>query len=140
MSSRPPRQQDVTPRILGLGVQWVDVDRFEACLERYGDRLRERVFSEGERAFVARKNAKAAAESLAVRFAAKSAARRALGLSALGWQEVEVHREKGQAPTLRFHGRAAERALQLGVTGIALSLTHDPAGAVGQVVLEGAPA
>ena len=134
MRSRPRRQQDVSPRILGLGVQWVDVDRFEACLERYGDRLRERVFSEGERAFVARKNAKA------VRFAAKSAARRALGLSALGWQEVEVHREKGQAPTLRFHGRAAERALQLGVTGIALSLTHDPAGAVGQVVLEGAPA
>jgi holo-[acyl-carrier protein] synthase len=37
---------------------------------------------------------------------------------------------------LRFHGRAAERAVRLGVRNTALSLTHTGALAMASVVLE----
>jgi holo-[acyl-carrier protein] synthase len=54
-------------------------------------------------------------------------------------REIEIVRRRGEAPTLRFHGAAAERARARGVTHAAVTLTHDPAACVGQVVLEGAP-
>ena len=121
--------------IVGLGVELLDVPRFEAAERRFGARLRDRLFTERERAYAARKAR--GYESLAVRFAAKVAARRALGLAAARWHELEVLREKGRAPTLRFHGEAARAAAALGVEHISLTLTHDAACCVGQVVLEG---
>jgi holo-[acyl-carrier protein] synthase len=123
--------------IVGLGVELVDSARFEALLERFGERLLARLFTAGERAYAGRKAR--GGESLAVRFAAKAAARRALGLRHLGWQEAEVVREGGRAPTLRLHGAAAERARELGVRAVSLTLTHDPRWCLGQVVLEGGP-
>jgi len=39
------------------------------------------------------------------------------------WREVEVVRGRG-APTIRLHGRYLRRAADLGVTDIAVSLTH----------------
>ena len=75
-------------------------------------------------------------ESLAVRFAAKVAARRALGLRGAGWRDVEVERKPGRPPRLRFHGPASEAAARLGVTRASLSLTHDELACVGHVVLE----
>ena len=71
-----------------------------------------------------------------MRLAAKIAARRALGMSHAHWQDIEVLRERGQAPRLHFHGDAALAAEALGVTHVALTLTHDAAACVGQVVLE----
>jgi holo-[acyl-carrier protein] synthase len=120
--------------IVGVGIEWLDVARFEATERRFGERLRERLFTRSERDFAA--NKARGHESLAVRLAAKIAARRALGLSAAGWHELEVRRDRGRAPTLHFHGRAARAAEQLGVTHVALTLTHDAAGCIGQVVLE----
>ena len=120
--------------IVGVGIEWLDVPRFEALEARYGDRLRTRVFTEGERAFAARK--KRGHESLAVRLAAKIAGRKALGLSFARWQDLEVRRSPGRAPTLHFHGRAAEAAEALGVSRVSLTLTHDAAACIGQVVLE----
>ncbi len=76
-------------------------------------------------------------ERLAVRFAAKLAARNALGGVALRWREIEVVGERRQPPALRVHGRAAECFAQQGIVASALSLTHDGAGCIGQVVLEG---
>lgn len=121
--------------IVGLGVEIVDVARFDRLLERYGARLTERIFTEGERAYATRK--RRGRESLAVRFAAKVAARRALAGEGLGWREIEVTRNRGEAPTLRFHGAAARAAAARGVAHVALTLTHDPPWCIGQVFLEG---
>lgn len=126
--------------IVGVGIEWLDVPRFEALEARFGERLRERVFTEEERAFADRKAR--GHESLAVRMAAKIAARRALGLPFARWQDVEVRRRQGRAPSLHFRGEAARAAEALGVTHVALTLTHDAAACIGQVVLEseeGAP-
>ncbi len=113
----------------------MDVPRFEAAADRHGERLRRRLFTEGERAYAARRSR--GVESLAVRFAAKLAAARALGLAGAHFREIEVVRKRGEAPALHFHGRAAAAARRLGVEQAALTLTHDPWCCIGQVVLEG---
>jgi holo-[acyl-carrier protein] synthase len=121
--------------IVGLGVELVETPRFRRAAERFGERLRRRLFTAGERAYAERRTR--GLESLAVRFAAKGAARRALAAPGIGWREIEVVRPRGSAPTLRLHGRAARAARARGVTRVSLSLTHDGAACVAQVVLEG---
>lgn len=120
--------------IVGIGVEWLDVPRFEAAERRFGNRLRERLFTPQERAYAAAR--RRGYQSLAVRFAAKLAARRALGLSFAHWHELEVERRPGQAPRMRFHGAAARAAQRLGVTTVSLTLTHDASCCVGHIVLE----
>ena len=120
--------------IVGLGIELVDTARFEAALDRFGDRLRERLFTEGERAYAARRVR--GAESLAVRFAAKLAARRALRSGALPFRDIEVVRERGAAPRLHLTGAAAKAAERAAVSDCVLTLTHDARWCVGHVVLE----
>ncbi|MCG8591194.1 MAG: holo-ACP synthase [Proteobacteria bacterium] len=120
--------------IVGLGVEWVDVPRFDAVRRRFGRRLEERLFTPDERRYAA---SRPRSESLAVRFAAKLAARRALGARGLSWHEIEVVRDPDGPPGLRFHGAAAASAGALGVARSSLSLTHDAACCISQVVLEG---
>lgn len=120
--------------IVGLGVELIDVARFEAALERHGERLSHRLFTRGERAFAGdrRRNA----QGLAVRFAAKLAVRRALGRPGLRFRDLEVMRAGEAAPTLALHGEAARAARALGVTRTSISLTHDATWCASHVVLE----
>ncbi len=120
--------------IVGVGIELVDTERFESLLERYGDRLRDRLFTDCEREYAARKQRDG--ESLAVRLAAKLAARRALRASALHWRDIEVVRNRQGPPTLRLTGGAERAASRVGVSKIALTLTHDAQWCVGQVILE----
>lgn len=125
--------------IVGTGVELVDVPRFLRLMERHGDRISLRIFTPGERAYAARRVPRSAVQSLAVRFAAKVAARRALGAHGIALRDVEVVRAPGAAPTLQFHAGAAAQAKARGVIRTALTLTHDPACCIGHVVLEGEP-
>jgi len=125
--------------IVGIGVELVDVARFGRLLERHGERIACRVFTSGEQAYAARRAPRSAVQSLAVRFAAKIAARRALGSLGVALRDVEVVRARGEPPGLRFHGGAAVQAEARGVKRTALTLTHDPVCCVGHVVLEGEP-
>ena len=122
--------------IVGVGVELVDRERFESLLDRYGDRLRDKLFTDGERNYAARKRRDG--ESLAVRFAAKLAVRRALRASGLRWRDIEVVRNRRGPPALRLTGRAERAASRAGVSKIALTLTHDAQWCVGQVILESA--
>ena len=120
--------------IIGVGIELVDRARFESLLDRYGDRLREKLFTAGEREYAARKRRDG--ESLAVRLAAKLAARRALRASSLRWNDIEVVRSREGPPTLHLSGEAERAARHAGVSKIALSLSHDAQWCIGQVVLE----
>jgi len=123
--------------IVGMGVELVDLPRFEAALERFGERMRGRIFTGGERAYA---EARArGAESLAVRFAAKVAARRALGRAEIPWKDIEIVREREQAPVLRLHGDARAAARALGAERVWLTLSHSGELCVGQVILEAGP-
>ncbi|HVO25572.1 MAG TPA: holo-ACP synthase [Candidatus Margulisiibacteriota bacterium] len=120
--------------IIGVGVDIIDVARIQAALghPRTGERFRARVFTGEEIAYCGRR--RNAAESFAARFAAKEAVMKALG-QAYGWREIEVVRASGP-PTLRLYGRAQERAAQLGVRRIHLSLSHTATLAIAYVVAE----
>jgi holo-[acyl-carrier protein] synthase len=109
--------------VVGVGTDLVEIDRFRLAMARRA-RLGERLFSEDERAYAERH--RDPAPRLAVRFAAKEAVMKALGvgLGAFKLRDVEVTRRKGGAPKLVLRGKAAALAEQRGVTGWHLSLTH----------------
>jgi holo-[acyl-carrier protein] synthase len=124
--------------IVGSGIDVTEIGRIERSVARYGARFLDRVYTAAEQAYCLRK--RKAAESFAARFAAKEAAAKALGTGisyGVSWLEIEVVREPGGRPTLRFHGRAAQIAAGLGVVRAALSLTHSGQIAIASVVLEG---
>ncbi len=124
--------------IVGIGLDVVEVPRFEGVLVRHGERFERRVFAPGEIAACARRADRSRA--LAARFAAKEACLKALGTGwaeGLAFSQVEVENEPSGRPGLRLHGRAGERAAALGVVRIHLSLTHDGEVAAAMVVLEG---
>lgn len=123
--------------IVGSGIDMVEIPRIQQSLDRYGKRFLDRVFTASEQAYCLRK--RNAAESLAARFAAKEAGAKALGTGisrGVNWLEIEVVREPGGRPTIRFHGRAAEFAARLGVASAALSITHTGSLSMASVLLE----
>ena len=126
--------------IVGTGVDLAEITRIEESVSRFGDRFLKRIYTERERAYCMRK--RNFAESLAARFAAKEAGAKSLGTGiarGVTWQEIEVVHLPGGRPTIVFHGRAAERARRMGVTGVHLSISHGRELAIAQVVLEGDP-
>jgi holo-[acyl-carrier protein] synthase len=127
--------------IVGSGIDLVEIARIQQSRERYGARFLNRVFTAAEQAYCLRK--RNAAESLAARFAAKEAGAKALGTGishGVNWLEIEVVREPGGRPSIRFHGRAAQIAEHMGVARTALSLTHTADLAMASVLLEGSGA
>jgi len=125
--------------IVGTGIDLVEIHRIQQSVDRYGARFLNKVYTAAEQAYCLRK--RNAAESLAARFAAKEAGAKALGTGisrGVTWLEIEVVREPGGRPALRFHGRAAEMARRLRAHRAALSITHTRDMAMASVVLEDA--
>jgi holo-[acyl-carrier protein] synthase len=126
--------------IVGSGIDLVEIHRIQHSVDRYGARFLNKVYTAAEQAYCLRK--RNAAESLAARFAAKEAGAKALGTGisrGVTWLEIEVVREPGGRPALRFHGRAAEIARRLNARRAALSITHTGNLAMANVVLEDGP-
>lgn len=124
--------------ILGLGTDMIEIARIEHSITRFGDAFLHRIYTAGEIEYCRQKK-KNAAESFAARFAAKEAGAKALGTGisrGVSWKELEVRRETGERPTLHLSGRAAERAAQMGVRTLSLSLTHSRDVAMAVVVAE----
>lgn len=111
---------------LRVGLDVVDVRRVSESMERFGPRFAQRLFSDDEIAYAASGEGQAA-ERLAVRFAAKEAAIKAFDLAEAGvsWRDIEVQKLPSGACRLALRGRAAAQAERLGVSEIALSLSHD---------------
>jgi holo-[acyl-carrier protein] synthase len=123
--------------IVGTGVDIAEVFRIRESIERFGDRFLRRIFTEAEIRYCEQKVTRF--ESYAARFAAKEAGMKALGTGwsrGVRWRDIEVVREKGQRPTIQFHGEAAAIAAKLGAKNIALSLTHTSEQALAHVILE----
>jgi holo-[acyl-carrier protein] synthase len=124
--------------VTGIGTDIIEVGRIAESIARFGERFLRRIYTPGEIAYC-RARQKSAAQSFAARFAAKEAAAKALGTGisrGVSWQELEVTRTPGQAPQLRLSGRAAERAKELGVARVSLSLTHAKEIALAVVIME----
>ncbi len=105
-----------------LGIDIIKVERIRAAMTRFGARFSKRVLTESERRYVRDRP-----ETFAGRWAAKEAVSKVLGLGVrgIGWKDIEVERLPTGQPAVRLHGRAADRAEQLGMGRIALSITHE---------------
>lgn len=112
-------------RVLGIGIDVVEVDRIASAIDRHGEPFLAKIFTAGERAYCeSRKNP---APHYAARFAAKEAVAKALGCGIggrVGLADLEVTHEEHGAPKLRLLGKAAEFARESGVAEIQISLTH----------------
>ncbi len=120
-------------QIAGLGVDIVEIDRMREALRRH-PRIRERLFSEEERAYCDARNKPEI--HYAMRFAAKEAVLKALGtgFSGMTFRDVEVVRDERGRPVPRLSGRAAEVAEAAGVVEMHLSLSFTHANAVASAV------
>ena len=121
--------------IVGIGVDAVDVARMRTVLERTPT-FRVRTFTEQEREYA--EKMRDPTERYAVRFAAKEAVMKAmgLGLGAFGFYDCEtVAAESGQ-PSLVLRGPALEHAHVRGITHWHLTLTHTAMTAIAMVVAE----
>lgn len=123
--------------IVGTGIDIAEVPRIAESIERFGERFLSRVFTEEERRYCDSKANRV--ERYAARFAAKEASMKALGTGwnrGVRWRDIEVFRQPGSRPTIRFYGVAAEFAAKLGTKNIALSISHTPEQAIASVILE----
>jgi holo-[acyl-carrier protein] synthase len=117
--------------ILKTGIDLIEIPRIQAALDRHGERFLRRVFTEMEIT-----ECHGRADALAVRFAAKEAATKALGtgIGPVSWREVEtLHKWSGE-PYLVLHGAAERAAKTLGLTTWAVSLSHSRDNAIAVVM------
>ncbi|MBL3698657.1 holo-ACP synthase [Leucobacter luti] len=114
--------------IIGIGVDTVDIARFERQLERV-PALRERLFTPAEREL--------RVASLAARFAAKEALIKALGGSdGVSWQDLDVVRGVDRAPSFAPTPGLAAALAARGAHETHLSMTHDAGVATAFVIVE----
>jgi holo-[acyl-carrier protein] synthase len=130
--------------MLYTGIDLIEIERIERAVAQWGERFLRRVFTLGELAAYHDN-----IPSLAARWAAKEAAAKLLGVGLRGlgaagrteagvaWTEIEVLSGARGRPLLRLHGRAAERARELGLVELALSLSHTREHAIASVVAVG---
>ena len=123
--------------IVGTGIDIAEVPRIAESIERFGDRFLKRIYTEGEIRYCDSKANRV--ERYAARFAAKEASMKALGTGwsrGVRWRDIEVYRQPGSRPTIRFHGKAAEFAARLNAKNVSLSLSHTEEQAIASVILE----
>ncbi|WP_292833388.1 holo-ACP synthase [Microbacterium sp.] len=114
--------------IVGIGVDLVDVPRFERSIERT-PRLLERLFSPAERGLKP--------HSLAARYAAKEALIKALGGSdGVHWADIEIASEPSGRPAFSLSGSTAAVVAARGISTLHLSLSHDAGLATAYVIAE----
>ncbi len=130
--------------ILGIGTDLANIERIAGTLERFGDRFRNRVFRDEERARAERRAGEAA--TYAKRWAAKEACSKALGTGlamGISWRDMWVTNLRGGQPVMHVSGWAAERLAAMTPAGheavIHVSLTDDHPWAQAFVVIEARP-
>ena len=129
--------------ILGTGSDIVDSRRISALVERHGRRFLDRVFCPAEQALAMARGQGGGPCALALRFAAKEAAAKALGTGfrdGVSWRDICVEKGDLGAPRLRLSGGAARRLAAMLEPGtrarLHLSLSDEPPLAMAFVIIE----
>jgi holo-[acyl-carrier protein] synthase len=130
--------------ILGIGTDLANIERIAGTLERFGDRFRNRVFTEGEQAKAERR--KDTVGTYAKRWAAKEACSKALGTGlrmGISWKDMSVRNLRTGQPVMELTGWAAKRLAEMTPAGhqavVHVSLTDDHPWAQAFVVIEALP-
>lgn len=114
-----------------VGVDIIEIGRIERVMARWGERFLKRVYTEAER-----DDCQNRAPALAVRFAAKEAVMKALGtgINGIGWREIEVLSNHDGKPLVYLHSGAQQKATELGLGELAISLSHAREYAIASVI------
>jgi holo-[acyl-carrier protein] synthase len=114
------------------GIDIIEVDRIRLAVERWGERFLDRVWTVHEQ-----RVCRGRFPELAARFAGKEAASKALGTGIVGlvWREIEILPDGRGKPLLFLHGGARERADRLGLSMMAISLSHSRTLACAMVIV-----
>jgi holo-[acyl-carrier protein] synthase len=116
---------------IAVGVDIIEIDRIEEAALSWQGSFLKRIYTEAELESSGNKPS-----SLAARFAAKEAVMKALGTGAkgLGWKDIEVLSNSDGAPFVRLHGRAYDKAKEIGMSQFAISMSHSRRYAIAMVV------
>ncbi|HGG63865.1 MAG TPA: holo-ACP synthase [Rhodobacteraceae bacterium] len=130
--------------ILGIGTDLANIERIEKTLARFGDRFRNRVFTEVEQQKANRR--KDVAGTYAKRWAAKEACSKALGTGlrmGISWRDMAVSNLETGQPVMAVTGWARERLDAMTPAGheaiIHVTLTDDHPWAQAFVIIEARP-
>jgi len=120
--------------IVGIGVDIVDVARFEQSLARTPS-MKSRLFTERE--CVDHKGIALTPVRLAARFAVKEALAKALGAPGdLAWHDCEVLTDDSGAPLIVASGTVEQACMFRDVTRWHVSMSHDAGMAIAYVIAE----
>lgn len=130
--------------ILGVGTDLCNIERIAGTLDRFGDRFRNRVFTEIEQRKAERRPDPPA--TYAKRWAAKEACSKALGTGlrmGIAWKDMAVSNLRTGQPVMHVTGWAADRLADMTPEGheavIHVTLTDDHPWAQAFVVIEALP-
>lgn len=130
--------------ILGVGTDLANIERIQRTLDRFGDRFRNRVFTEIEQRKAERRHDTAG--TYAKRWAAKEACSKALGTGlrmGIAWKDMSVSNLRTGQPIMHVTGWAKARLEQMTPPGheavIHVTLTDDHPWAQAFVVIEARP-
>ncbi|MCH2068049.1 holo-ACP synthase [Shimia sp.] len=130
--------------ILGIGTDLANIDRIAGTIERFGDRFKNRVFTEVEQAKAERR--RDTVGTYAKRWAAKEACSKALGTGlamGISWKDMSVSNLRTGQPIMHVTGWAKERLDKMTPAGheaiIHVTLTDDHPWAQAFVVIEARP-
>ena len=125
-------------RIIGHGIDLVEVGRIERMLDDHGERFLRRCFTHAERDHA--EGAGSRCERYAARFACKEAALKALGTGwrgGIAWTDIAVVNDAAGRPLLEVTGRSSELAARLGIARWHVSLSHSGGYAIASVLAVG---
>jgi holo-[acyl-carrier protein] synthase len=122
--------------MLSTGVDLIEVSRVQAVLEKYGERFLSRVFTESELAYC-----RGRLPQLAARFAAKEAVSKMLGTGiqhpqGVNWRDIEIVSDELGKPFVQLSGKAAQRAAEMNLTTLSISLSHTHEHAIAIIVAQ----
>ena len=131
--------------ILGIGTDLCNIERIERTLDRFGDRFRNRVFTDLEQRRTESRPF-AIAATYAKRWAAKEACSKALGTGlrmGIAWKDMAVRNLHTGQPVMEVTGWAADRLAAMTPADheaiIHVTLTDDHPWASAFVVIEARP-
>jgi holo-[acyl-carrier protein] synthase len=113
-----------------IGVDIIEISRIREAAVRWGERFLRRVYTDSELEIC-----QGRAESLAVRFAGKEAAIKALSAPGIiSWREIEISSEINGKPKITLHGQALKNARALGLSSLEVSLSHSRENAIAFII------
>ena len=123
--------------IIGIGVDLIDVRRFESIIYRWQQKFLKRIFTDKEIKYCNTK--KHPAQRFATRYAAKQAFIKALfprGQKGVSLKDIEID-QKENRPVVNLGSTVEELAKDRNIKDVHLMVSHDGDYGIANVVLEG---